>query len=85
MDHHLCLNVTGRADTCEGDGSPNSAQARGLEPDLEVGLVACTLVGLTSNNLAVNDLVDAVLAAAPRLMPCDTNREPPATRIAEVA
>ena len=75
VDHHLCLNVTGRADTCEGEEAHNSAQAQGLEPDLEVSLVACALVGLTNNNLAVNDLVDAVLAAAPQLVPCDTNQE----------
>ncbi|BAI65088.1 UTP:GlnB uridylyltransferase [Rothia mucilaginosa DY-18] len=75
VDHHLCLQVTGRADTCEGEETHNSAQAQGLEPDLVVSLVTCALVGLTNNNLAVNDLVDTILAATPQLVPCDTNQE----------
>ena len=52
VNHHLCLQVTGRTDTCEGEETHNSAQAQGLEPNLEISLVTCTLVGLTNNDLA---------------------------------
>ena len=75
VNHHLCLHVAGCANTSEADEAHHCAQAQGLEPNLEVLLVACALVGLTNDNLAVNDLVNAVLAAAPQLVPGDTDQE----------
>ncbi|WP_262821733.1 hypothetical protein, partial [Enterobacter quasiroggenkampii] len=72
MDHHLCLQVTGCTNTCEREETNDCAQAQGLEPNLEVLLVSCALVGLTNDDLAVNDLVDAVLAATPQLVPGNT-------------
>ena len=68
--------VASKGGADEGCKTNDSANTQGLEPDVEIGLVAGAFGSFTDDNLAIfPDGVDAVTAALPELVPGDTDQE----------
>ena len=78
VNHHLCLQVTGRTDTSEGEEAHNSAQAQGLEPNLEIALSA-PLSDSPTTTLPSTTLSMPSLRRRHSLYHAIPTRKPPAT------
>ena len=76
VDHQLRLHVPAKPHAHKADEAYYGAYSQGAEPYQVVFLVAASDFGVADHNFAVLYGVDAVFAAAPQLVPGDSDHEP---------
>ena len=76
FEHELALEVTGEGGAGEGDHGDDGADPQRADPDSVIGAVTPRDGGLAGDHLAVGvDGVNAVVAAAPQVVPGDAEQE----------